>query len=103
MSPRTSSKKRQARSLLKFSSYSTAIVLPKPFLEQLAWEVGDQIEIVLKDKSHELILSKTPQSIVDKTAVKPIAPPPAIRDQRAKNTTRRLNYQDDVMPIPEIE
>jgi bifunctional DNA-binding transcriptional regulator/antitoxin component of YhaV-PrlF toxin-antitoxin module len=56
-------KKTHTRNLLKFSHYSTVIVLPKALLNQLAWVAGDAVEIRVNPKTEELILSRTSSEV----------------------------------------
>lgn len=91
------------RRLLKFSLYSTAVVLPKKLLAELGWEAGDKVSIST-DQSKKQLLIRHPKNY---GAPKLITPKPAIlRDNSPPSKPAKIttpSKDDEMLPIPEID
>ncbi|MEK7461033.1 MAG: AbrB/MazE/SpoVT family DNA-binding domain-containing protein [Patescibacteria group bacterium] len=91
------------RRLLKFSLYSTAVVLPKKILAELGWKPGDEVSITSNQKDKQLVIRRTSNTT-------PIASPPSqttppSRDPQPSKTIKNISERihDEILPIPEID
>lgn len=90
------------RNLLKFSHYSTAVVLPKDLLDQFGWQPGDRIDIWADNHINQLILCKTngtsPIQAQGKLASKSTVEEPESQPPIVKSFPSEV-----ILPIPEID
>ena len=98
--------KNYKRNLLKFSLYSTAVVLPKKLLLELGWAVGDEVRIVTDSKSSRLIIDHGSQKILaDEPSTNSIVTKkiPEIIPKTILNRPDPRQREDIILPIPEID
>ena len=91
------------RSLLKFSHYSTAVVLPKQLLELFGWQAGDQVEIAADHKNQTISIRRS-QTALD-AGITPQFVPRAKTPNFTGNPNQLLVQpsQDTIYPIPELD
>ncbi len=98
------------RNLIKFSHYSTCLILPKEMLEELQWHQGDAVNVALDADRHQLIVSHGQAKQVLAVAEqppKPAVPTPTVAQKSTEppvviEKTPNDHEGEDVLPIPEL-
>lgn len=104
------------RNLIKFSHYSTALVLPKQILDQLRWQAGESVAIRFDSRRNQLVVAKdSPEDTEPKTAIEsdghglvtqlqPTEIKPQVREIDESEAAADVPQPDnnDVLPIPEL-
>lgn len=89
------------RSLLKFSIYSTCVVLPKKMLATLGWQAGDVIRIRRAVNGHGLLLERSLRDEEESARPSEVTHgEPVTPDERVNEFHKPTD--EDVLPIPEL-
>lgn len=91
----------QTRNLIKFSAYSTCLVLPKKLLGELGWQVGNKVKIRLDSARHSLVLSKD-EGLMETDGIKSADVDSPTVVVSAPHESIPTENDDDIQPIPEI-
>lgn len=101
------SSKNHTRNLLKFSLYSTTVVLPKKILADFGWEAGDKVTITAHTKPDTLLIQRAQSQVAKPTLHKPIQSRSDSLSQRSYEATPKklleTHQSDEIIPIPEID
>ena len=93
-------KKVYRRNLLKFSSYSIALVLPKQLLDQFSWQAGDQIRVERHPKLETLLLHKEHAKKARGTIDQKIE---IVQPQPEQTAIKQSIDSLEILPIPELD
>lgn len=85
------------RNLIKFSHYSTCLILPKEMLEELDWHQGDAVTIKLDVDKRRLEVTR--DTMPDKARELSVVGP-SVTAATAENAA--AGYSEEVLPIPEL-